>query len=158
MKLLWKQYGLVWIGTYTVLYFGGLGGIYLVLDTGLVASDVSLGTVQRCSLSCKCCNPRTVRLGPNRTHRSTAFMLSVLVLVLPSHAHQVRRHLALAMDVLPGKAQRNTRANPTRVRCRVESRPVLAPSCGGVLRALPGIWCCFGRRYAVSFSIQLSSD
>lgn len=42
MKLLWKQYGLVWIGTYTVLYFGGLGGIYVVFDTGLVASDVSL--------------------------------------------------------------------------------------------------------------------
>lgn len=41
MKLLWKQYGLVWIGTYTVLYFGGLAGIYVVLDTGLVASDVS---------------------------------------------------------------------------------------------------------------------
>ncbi|CBN79831.1 conserved unknown protein [Ectocarpus siliculosus] len=40
MKLLWKQYGLVWIGTYTVLYFGGLAGIYVVLDTGLVASDV----------------------------------------------------------------------------------------------------------------------
>lgn len=42
MKLLWKQYGLVWIGTYAVLYFGGLAGIYVVLDTGLVASDVSL--------------------------------------------------------------------------------------------------------------------
>ena len=41
MKMLWKQYGLVWIGTYTVLYFGGLAGIYVVLDTGLVASDVS---------------------------------------------------------------------------------------------------------------------
>lgn len=45
MKLLWKQYGLVWLGTYTVLYFGMLGGIYVVFDTGLVASDVSL----RCS-------------------------------------------------------------------------------------------------------------
>lgn len=42
MKLLWKQYGLVWVGTYTVLYFGGLAGVYVVLDTGLVASDVSL--------------------------------------------------------------------------------------------------------------------
>lgn len=42
MKLLWKQYGLVWLGTYTVLYFGGLAGVYVILDTGLIPSDVSL--------------------------------------------------------------------------------------------------------------------
>lgn len=56
MKLLWKQYGLVWIGTYTVLYFGGLAGIYVVLDTGLVASDVSLRTLSEfdCSGECSC--------------------------------------------------------------------------------------------------------
>lgn len=40
MKLLWKQYGLVAIGTYTVLYVAGLGGVYLVLATGLVDPDV----------------------------------------------------------------------------------------------------------------------
>eukprot|EP00903_Cladosiphon_okamuranus_P010724 g10136.t1 len=40
MKLLWKQYGLVWIGTYTVLYVGGLTGIYVIMDTGSVAWDV----------------------------------------------------------------------------------------------------------------------
>lgn len=43
MKLLWKQYGLVWLVTYTTLYFGGLGAIYVVFDTGLVAADVSFG-------------------------------------------------------------------------------------------------------------------
>lgn len=41
-KLLWKQYGLVWIGTCTGLYWGVLAGIYVVFDAGLVASDVSL--------------------------------------------------------------------------------------------------------------------
>lgn len=46
MKLLWKQYGLVWIGTFTVLYIGMLGGVYVVLDTGLVASDVSSNAQQ----------------------------------------------------------------------------------------------------------------
>ena len=40
MKLLWKQYGLVAIGTYTVLYVAGFGGVYLVLVTGLVDPDV----------------------------------------------------------------------------------------------------------------------
>lgn len=40
MKLLWKQYGLVAIGTYTALYVVGFGGVYLVLVTGLVEPDV----------------------------------------------------------------------------------------------------------------------
>ncbi|CAM9469149.1 unnamed protein product [Pylaiella littoralis] len=47
MKLLWKQYGLVWIGTFTVLYIGMLGGVYVVLDTGLVASDVDTSAAIR---------------------------------------------------------------------------------------------------------------
>ncbi len=60
-KLLWKQYGLVWIGTYAVLYFGGLGGIYLVLDTGLVASDVSLSSLGSPSCMGACRTPKRPR-------------------------------------------------------------------------------------------------
>lgn len=44
MKLLWKQYGLVAIGTYTALYVAGFGGVYLVLVTGLVEPDVRTTT------------------------------------------------------------------------------------------------------------------
>lgn len=42
VKLMWKRYGLVAIGTNITLYVAGLGGLYAVLATGLVEPNVSV--------------------------------------------------------------------------------------------------------------------
>ncbi|CAM9609959.1 unnamed protein product [Laminaria digitata] len=84
MKLLWKQYGLVAIGTYTALYVAGFGGVYLVLVTGLVEPDVDTAAwIQRAADFVGAGEndwvqwiERTVRTNPNAEKVATAFIVN----------------------------------------------------------------------------------